>query len=552
MSVHKPFVAAVEQRDVASWPIRAACLGSKSITTVLYVIKFPVPDDADQDALATQTQATYTAALELYEAEDYSGHWQKLRELPFPITWDDGVDLKDAILQFLARSTTDPNKKELVVFYHKSPSLSYTQLCKIVPDMNCMGSMPLGAGLKLASRAVQLLLAHAGGDCYMTRVVVPQSNRRDKADTKAPRILAEAAAAYMDRTLDAKLPGFLDELKAGFCTSDDRCSRWETVEKHKWATVLRNAGRKLRDVPSCLANVERYPWQDAFDAKAIEPLVPGERPLLWVACPTNRSGKTEAANDSSVRDPDGLGPMTLHPPFGLKDAYFQYKEAGEPGYVFIDIPMESTDMEREGFAEFIESLNNLGARPNVTKYIGGKVTLRAKLIVLSNRLPLVHMRGRDIQLLVLPGKHDDEGDDAYKARLRAWQGFEWRQFGMKKLVGGKRVSGVEDEWVDRTLAELAGEASVGEPDFDAMRPRDVRNEAKRMHTELRLALAEREDVQQQLLAERHAGVMFAVSAAAALLDTPKRRRLKDDLGLDEAPGDPRWWQNRRPCCVFIG
>ena len=47
------------------------------------------------------------------------------------------------------------------------------------------------------------------------------------------------------------------------------------------------------------------------DAKILEPLAAGRRPLLWVACPTNRSGKTEYANHFVAENPDGLGSIVF-------------------------------------------------------------------------------------------------------------------------------------------------------------------------------------------------------------------------------------------------
>ena len=104
---------------------------------------------------------------------------------------------------------------------------------------------------------------------------------------------------------------------------------------------------------------------------------------------------------------------------------------------------------------------------------------------MSNRLPLERMRGRNIKLMALPAKFEDEDDDAYKQRLRVWQGFQWRQYGLKKLIGGERVAGAEEQWVRDLKAEYAGhEAAAGVPDFNAMKPKEARAEAQRLWHDL--------------------------------------------------------------------
>lgn len=102
-------------------------------------------------------------------------------------------------------------------------------------------------------------------------------------------------------------------------------------------------------------------------------------------------------------------------------------------------------MSVPGFADFVEGVANLGSAPCFGRYEGGETVLRCKEIVLSNRLPLEHMRGRDIQLLVIPGKHADESDAEYQGRLRGWTDCRFRQFGMKKLLYGKKVAGEEED-----------------------------------------------------------------------------------------------------------
>ncbi len=93
----------------------------------------------------------------------------------------------------------------------------------------------------------------------------------------------------------------------------------------------------------------------------------------------------------------------LIPPLDLGDAMYQYKEEGEPGHVVIGIPMESTAVEQSGFSDFIESMANLGSKPNVKKYTGGRTTLRAKIIVLSNRLPLERQCREESRTTLVPG-----------------------------------------------------------------------------------------------------------------------------------------------------
>ena len=41
------------------------------------------------------------------------------------------------------------------------------------------------------------------------------------------------------------------------------------------------------------------------------PPADGDRPLLWVACPTNRSGKSEFTSFFIVQKPEGMGAMKI-------------------------------------------------------------------------------------------------------------------------------------------------------------------------------------------------------------------------------------------------
>lgn len=54
----------------------------------------------------------------------------------------------------------------------------------------------------------------------------------------------------------------------------------------------------------------------------------------------------------------------------MNDAMYQYKQEREPGYIFLDIPMQANAMDHPGFADFVEQLTNFGSSPNVGKYNG--------------------------------------------------------------------------------------------------------------------------------------------------------------------------------------
>ena len=168
---NKQFVKAVQQQPVAEWPIRGLNIPSQAISNVLYRVLYQVATDIDLVVLATQSQAIYQAALDLYDDGNYAEYWIKLRELPLPITWSDDVDLRDAVFQFITRSTNKDHELEIVVSYHNLPGLSHTMVSKIAPDLNCIVAMPAGVGLKLAAKTVHLLLTHAGGDCFFMKQV---------------------------------------------------------------------------------------------------------------------------------------------------------------------------------------------------------------------------------------------------------------------------------------------------------------------------------------------------------------------------------------------
>ncbi len=164
------------------------------------------------------------------------------------------------------------------------------------------------------------------------------------------------------------------------------------------------------------------------------------------------------------------------------------------------------------------------ARPNGKprkRYTGGQTTMRGKICGLSNRLPLERMRGRDVELLPLPGKRADEADAAYQQRLRSWEGYQWRQFGMKKLVAGERVVGEEEQWVKDLIAEFGGGAAAADvPDFDSMRLREARAEAKRLLDQVQVLQAARDE-------EEH-----VAQKPFANMPTPRTKgRVDQQLGL---------------------
>ena len=87
-----------------------------------------------------------------------------------------------------------------------------------------------------------------------------------KQELIAPTVIANAKSAHVDGTFDEKLPQFLETLKANYCTSDEKCLRWEQCERHRWTTTLRSVGRKLREVSSALNADNKYPYQKVMES----------------------------------------------------------------------------------------------------------------------------------------------------------------------------------------------------------------------------------------------------------------------------------------------
>ena len=179
------FCKSVEESPVAAWPLRAAQDGGKNIRNIMYVTSFEISAADNPHAICDASRQIYKHAVELYEEEKYAEYWAKLRELPFHIVWSDGVDLQDAVFQFLVRQTAEQRKYEVIVCYFQFPYLSHSEVRKIVPNLNCMIQMPEGVtDGKLASRFVQAFLANAGGDCYFMREL---HRPLGKEDTKASK-----------------------------------------------------------------------------------------------------------------------------------------------------------------------------------------------------------------------------------------------------------------------------------------------------------------------------------------------------------------------------
>ena len=152
------------------------------------------------------------------------------------------------------------------------------------------------------------------------------------------------------------------------------------------------------------------------------------------------------------------------------------------------------------------------------------------------------MRGRNIKLMALPAKLKNESDEDYKLRLRAWQGFQWRQYGMKRLEGGETVADEDEQWVKDLKAEYAGvPATGGGPNFDTMKPNQLRSHAKRLHLQV-------EQLQADALAPAPASPEQSDKASASVVvnrvlskygskfSTPDRRDLKEMFDLDDTPG----------------
>ena len=289
------------------------------------------------------------------------------------------------------------------------------------------------------------------------------------------RVLEEAKDAHADGSFEERLPVFLREIEQAVCTNEDKVMAWVTNGRSKWEAVLRGLKLRTRPVAAVLDENTIYPYQKHIAEVLTAPLPPGGRCVRWVACLTNRSGKSETAAEFKRVNPDGYGSLVMTPPFTWDNFLHMYKKLGEPGYVWFDLPM---DYEfDDSFRSLVESVSNMGSVSATLKYDGGEVTLRCVLVVLSNSLPPAGMRGRDIQLLVVPEKTDGEEDASYQQRLRTWTDYEFKQFGLKRVVRGTVIDD-EEPWA-QALLEKFGQRADEPVDIDRMKLKEVRAFAKR-------------------------------------------------------------------------
>lgn len=275
------------QHDIDPFPVSGMSSACKNVCSVLWFKEFPAPVLAVGQSLeqwSESVQEMYKQAVGLYgqrNAEgdlDYRAYASALRAMPLPLHLDPEIGIAGAFVEFVIRdSRISPAGQayELVVLLTNLPRLSYNQVSKLVPDLNCLikaapdpdrQNKTLWAPTHNA-KAAHLLLEYLGGDVFLMRTVVEQK----KGKQNRPIILAENAAEYQ-----AELTEAFDWVAAHAHWDDEKPSAYVT-----WY----NTQRLVEDSPVALLLGRGIPQKDIDETvKAVHKK--GSRAMeLVVDCP---------------------------------------------------------------------------------------------------------------------------------------------------------------------------------------------------------------------------------------------------------------------------